>query len=147
MRVFLNDTFRTLADEFNITFSAPADDDAGYDLYATEEVTIAPGGRGSVPTGVHVEIPPGYVGLVKDRSSVASAGIHTLAGVIDAGYRGEVKLVLLNTNSVPLTVERGRKIAQMIVVAYYGEAVETVATLDDLTNTERGQGGFGSTGE
>ena len=147
MRVYLNDAFRMMADDLNIAFAAPADGDAGYDLYATETISIPPGGRGSVPTGIHIEIPPGYVGLVKDRSSVASAGIHTLAGVIDAGYRGEIKLVLLNTNTESISIERGRKIAQMLIVAYYAESVEAVATLDDLSGTKRGQGGFGSTGE
>lgn len=142
MRVYVNDVFRALG----LTFRAPNAGDAGYDLYAVESVEIAAGGRELIPTGLHVEIPAGYVGLVKDRSSMAVAGLHTMAGVIDAAYRGEVKILLLNTNSEPYRVEAGQKIAQMLIVAYYAQAVETVETLDALTSTERGAGGFGSTG-
>lgn len=143
MRVYLTEAFHALG----VSFTAPQPGDAGYDLYAVATISIAPGERGLVPTGLHVELPPGYVGIVKDRSSVAATGLHALAGVIDAGYRGEIRLLLLNTTPAPITVEAGRRIAQMLVVPYYAAGVETVEQLDDLTATDRGAGGFGSTGE
>ncbi|HRL11013.1 MAG TPA: dUTP diphosphatase [Aggregatilineales bacterium] len=142
MRVYVNETFLALG----LTLTAPRPGDAGYDLYAVETLQIVPGGRGLIPTGVHVEIPEGYVGLVKDRSSMALKGLHTMAGVVDAGYRGEIKIVLLNTTGEPVTIDAGQKVAQMIVVPVYTQALETVESLEALSATERGAGGFGSTG-
>jgi len=142
MRVYVNEAFHALG----LALRAPKDGDAGYDLYAVESVEIGAGARALIPTGIHVEIPAGYVGLVKDRSSVAVAGLHCMAGVIDAAYRGEIKILLLNTNNTPYHVIAGQKIAQMIVVPYYAQAVESVETLEALSQTERGADGFGSTG-
>jgi len=142
MRVFFSDAFRRQ----NLTFTAPRNGDAGYDLYALEAATLTAGSRMLIPTGLHVEIPEGYVGLVKDRSSMAVAGVHTMAGVIDSSYRGELKILLLNTNPADYTVKIGQKIAQLIVVPYYGHTVEVVDQLDQLTSSDRGQSGFGSTG-
>lgn len=142
MRVYVNEAFRALGLELR----APKDGDAGYDLYALDAVEIKAGERALIPTGVHVEIPMGYVGLVKDRSSMAVAGLHCMAGVIDAAYRGEIKILLLNTNAAPYQVTTGQKIAQMIVVPYYAQSIETVESLEALSQTERGAGGFGSTG-
>jgi dUTP pyrophosphatase len=142
MRVYVNETFLALG----LTLTAPRPGDAGYDLYAVETLQIVPGGRGLIPTGVHVEIPEGYVGLVKDRSSMALKGLHTMAGVVDAGYRGEIKIVLLNTTGEPVTIDARQKVAQMIVVPVYTQALETVESLEALSATERGAGGFGSTG-
>ena len=123
------------------------DDDAGYDLYAAEAVTLAPGRRASVGTGVAVAIPPGHAGLVVPRSGLAARhGISVLnaPGLIDSGYRGELRVLLLNTDpEEPFEVEPGDRIAQLVVVeAASPELVE----VDALDETARGVGGFGSTG-
>ena len=143
MRVFFTDKFRSQ----NLTFTAPRPGDAGYDLYALEAATLAPGGRALIPTGLHIEISDGYVGLIKDRSSMAVAGIHTMAGVIDSSYRGELKILLLNTNPIDYVVKTGQKIAQLIVVPYHANPIEVVDLLAHLTVSDRGQDGFGSTGQ
>ncbi len=143
MRVFRNEKLRAL----DIEFTAPRPGDAGYDRYAADSYRIAPQQRALVETGLHLEIPPGYVGLVKDRSSVASAGIHTLAGVIDSAYRGELKVLLVNLGERDYLIRSGQKIAQLLVVPVYVEAVEFVHSLEDLSASERGSGGFGSTGD
>jgi dUTP pyrophosphatase len=143
MRVYRNDKLRAL----DIEFSAPRPGDAGYDLFAIEDYRVAPGQRVLAETGLHLELPDGHVGLVKDRSSVAAAGLHTLAGVIDSAYRGELKILLVNLSAEGFDIRAGQKIAQLLVVPVYGEAVEFVDSLEDLTSTVRGAGGFGSTGE
>ena len=117
---------------------------AGADLRAALDVTLAPGARGAVATGVYVEIPPGHVGLVWPRSGLAVRhGLDTLAGVIDSDYRGEVRVVLVNHGPEALTLARGDRIAQLLV-----QRVERAVftRVDDLAESERGQGGFGSTG-
>lgn len=143
MRVYRNDKLRVL----DIEFSTPRPGDAGYDLFAIEDYRVAPGQRVLVETGLHLELPDGHVGLVKDRSSVAAAGLHTLAGVIDSAYRGELKILLVNLAAEGFDIRAGQKIAQLLIVPVYGEAVEFVDSLEDLTSTVRGAGGFGSTGE
>jgi dUTP pyrophosphatase len=123
------------------------DGDAGVDLSACESLTIAAGQRAVVGTGLAVEIPPGHAGLVVPRSGLALRhGLSTVnaPGVIDAGYRGEVRVILLNTDTEhPFTVEPGMRIAQLLVVpvAHVG-VVEVV----EVTESERGEGGFGSSG-
>jgi dUTP pyrophosphatase len=123
------------------------DGDAGYDLYALEAADLAPGARAMVRTGVAVEIPPGHAGLVLPRSGTAAR--HGIAlvnapGLIDAGYRGELKVLLLNTDRAePFAVAAGDRIAQLIVVRVETPPVEEVAA---LTATQRGEGGFGSSG-
>lgn len=117
---------------------------AGADLHASEALVIAPGDRAAVPTAIHLELPPGHVGLVWPRSGLALRhGIDTLAGVIDSDYRGEVRVVLVNHGREPFRIEVGDRIAQLLV-----QRVERVAFVADggLTSTERGSGGFGSTG-
>jgi dUTP pyrophosphatase len=117
---------------------------AGADLHSAEDVTLAPGERAAVGTGLHLEIPPGHVGLVWPRSGLAVRhGLDTLAGVIDADYRGEVRVVLVNHGQEPVHLARGDRIAQLLV-----QRVEraTFNAADELGNTGRGQGGFGSTG-
>ena len=117
---------------------------AGADLRASEAVTIAPGGRATVPTAVRLQIPPGHVGLVWPRSGLAVRhGIDTLAGVIDSDYRGEVRVVLVNHGDVHFRIERGDRIAQLLVQRVERAAFRAVASIDD---TDRGRGGFGSTG-
>jgi dUTP pyrophosphatase len=122
--------------------------DAGYDLRAREAVVIAPaGGRAAVPTGIAVAIPPGFAGLVLPRSGLAFRhGITCLnaPGLIDAGYRDEIRVILVNHDPIePFKVEAGDRIAQLVV-----QAVETVEwdEVADLGETARGRGGFGSTG-
>ncbi len=117
---------------------------AGADLRARTAVTILPGQRASVPTGLRLQIPPGYVGLVWPRSGLAVRhGIDTLAGVIDSDYRGEVKVVLVNHGEEPFVVAPGERVAQLLL-----QKVEraTFAGVPDLESTGRGSGGFGSTG-
>ncbi len=143
MRVYKNEKLQAL----DIEFTAPRDGDAGYDLYSIGEYILKPMERVLVETGLHLEIPAGYVGLVKDRSSVASAGLHTMAGVIDASYRGELKILIINLSGADYTISIGQKIAQLVVMPIYTQTVEVVETLEDLADSERGAGGFGSTGE
>ena len=119
--------------------------DAGLDLTACEEVTLAPGERAVVPTGIAVEIPPGYAGFVQPRSGLAARhgiGVVNSPGLIDSGYRGEVQVVLLNTDrDGPFTVEPGMRIAQLVVLPV--PAVRVVEA-DELATSERGARGFGS---
>jgi len=117
---------------------------AGADLRASEAVEIAPGGRAAVPTGVRLQIPPGHVGLVWPRSGLAVRhGIDTLAGVIDADYRGEVRVVLVNHGHESFRIAPGDRVAQLLVQRVERAAFTAVAEIDD---TDRGGGGFGSTG-
>jgi dUTP pyrophosphatase len=121
-----------------------SDGAAGADLYASEAVLIAPSGRAVVRTGVHLEIPRGYVGLVWPRSGLAvKQGIDTLAGVIDSDYRGEVGVVLVNHGEEAFVVRPGERIAQLLI-----QQVERAdfAPASSLSPSERGGGGFGSTG-
>ncbi len=121
--------------------------DAGLDLAACEAVTIGAGERAAVGTGLAVEIPAGHAGLVVPRSGLAlrhGISIVNAPGVIDAGYRGEVRIILLNTDrEQPFTVEPGMRIAQLLVVP---ALVVDVVEVSELTETARGEGGFGSSG-
>ena len=121
------------------------DGDAGLDLSACEGVTLAPGERAVVSTGLAVEIPDGYAGFVQPRSGLASRhgiGIVNSPGLVDSGYRGEIHVVLLNTDrSEPFTVEPGMRIAQLVVLPV--PAVRLVE-VDELQTSERGARGFGS---
>lgn len=117
---------------------------AGADLRASEALVIPPGGRAAVPTALRLEIPPGHAGLVWPRSGLAVRhGIDTLAGVIDSDYRGEVKVVLVNHGEEPLAIAVGDRVAQLLIQRVERAAFRSVA---DLADTQRGQGGFGSTG-
>jgi dUTP pyrophosphatase len=121
--------------------------DAGYDLHALEPAELGPGARASVRTGIAIEIPEGHAGLVLPRSGTAAR--HGIAlvnapGLIDSGYRGEVKVLLLNTDRTePFTIAAGDRIAQLVLVAVQTPEVEEVAA---LTASARGEGGFGSSG-
>lgn len=117
--------------------------DAGMDLYAAAARTLAPGEVFAVPTGIRMAIPSGFVGLVWDKSGLSLKGVHRLAGVVDAGYRGEVQVVLINLSSLPFEIMTGMKIAQMLIQPVQEAAIIEV---DDLDATSRGEGGFGSTG-
>lgn len=121
--------------------------DAGADLSADEEVTLPPGGRALVGTGVAIALPPGTVGLVHPRSGLAARHGITIVnapGTIDAGYRGEIKVCLLNTDlTAPFVVRRGDRIAQLVVQQVLTAHFVEVAELDA---TARGSAGHGSTG-
>jgi dUTP pyrophosphatase len=121
--------------------------DAGLDLRAAEGTKVGPGERAMVPTGVSVAIPPGHAGLVLPRSGLAARQGLTLAnapGLIDAGYRGEVIVAVVNLDrEEPVVIEAGDRIAQLVVIEV--PSVEP-AWVDELPASDRGQGGFGSTG-
>jgi len=121
--------------------------DAGLDLYASEPARLEPGARVSVGTGIAVEIPNGYAGLVLPRSGwAANHGISLVnaPGLIDAGYRGEVRVLLLNTDrDDAFEISEGDRVAQLLVVPFASlDPVEA----DSLAESDRGEGGFGSTG-
>ena len=118
--------------------------DAGMDLFSVEDMTIAPGARASVPTGIAIELPEGYVSLVWDKSGPSHKfGVKTLGGVLDSGYRGEYLIGLVNLGREPFEIQRGQKIAQLLIQRVeHPEIQET----DELSDTSRGAGGFGSTG-
>ncbi|EMQ98009.1 dUTP diphosphatase [Paeniglutamicibacter gangotriensis] len=121
--------------------------DAGADLCAREDVTLAPGQRALVPTGVALGLPLGFVGLIHPRSGLATKHGLTVVnapGTVDAGYRGELKVTLLNTDaSTPIVLKRGDRIAQLVIQKVERARFLQVQELDD---TARGAGGFGSTG-
>jgi dUTP pyrophosphatase len=120
--------------------------DAGYDLRATERVSIPQDGRRLVGTGVAVALPEGVAGLVTPRSGLAIEHGLTLLnapGLIDPNYRGEIKVILHNTSERRYTVEIGDRIAQLLLVPYWAPELEVV---EELPATERGAGGFGSSG-
>jgi dUTP pyrophosphatase len=122
-------------------------DDAGLDLYAAEPVTLAPGARAVVPTGIAVEIPERHAGLVVPRSGLAARHGITVVnapGLIDAGYRGELKVVLLNTDrDVSFEVAAGDRIAQLLITRIESPDLIEVA---ELPPSRRANGGFGSSG-
>jgi dUTP pyrophosphatase len=121
--------------------------DAGLDLHALQEVTLAPGERASLATGIAVEIEPGHAGLVLPRSGLAARhGISVVnaPGLIDSGYRGELQVLLLNNDPrVSFEVHAGDRIAQLVVIAV--DVTEPVE-VTQLSETPRGDGGFGSSG-
>ncbi len=119
--------------------------DAALDLYANVAVTLQPGEKTAVPTGIAMEIPDGYVGLIWDKSGIAiKGGLKTLGGVVDSTYRGEVLVGIINLSQEVYTFERGHKVAQMIIQKKEDVVIEEVS---ELSETARGEGGFGSTGK
>jgi dUTP pyrophosphatase len=119
---------------------------AGLDLRADEPISLAPGQRALVPTGLSLEIPPGHEGQVRPRSGLAlKHGVTCLnsPGTIDADYRGEVMVILANLGQAPVRFDRGERIAQLVVAPV---AHVTLVEVDGLGATGRGAGGFGSTG-
>ena len=119
---------------------------AGLDLLAAAAVTLPPGGRALVPTGLHVAIPEGYAGLVLPRSGLAlRAGVTVLnaPGLIDSGYRGEIGVLLINHGAAATTLGRGERIAQLVIQPV---ARVTLVEVRELDASHRGTGGFGSTG-
>ena len=119
--------------------------DGAFDLYAAETVIIKSHERVQIPTGLAIEIPDGYAGLIWDKSGLSHKhGLKTLGGVVDAGYRGEVLVGMINLGNDSYTVEAGHKVAQMLIQAREHAEFEVV---DELSDSSRGTGGFGSTGK
>lgn len=119
--------------------------DAGMDVYTPEAFSLEPGERKFVPVGFGVQIPDGYVLLAWGKSSLAAkAGIETMGGVIDSGYRGEIFIGLVNLSNVSYAFEAGDKIAQLLLQQV---ARPEIIEVQDLENSDRGDGGFGSTGK
>jgi dUTP pyrophosphatase len=121
------------------------DEDSGMDLRALESVTLLPGKAALVPTGLAIELPPGYEAQIRPRSGLALKHSITLPNspaTIDPGYRGEIRVILLNLGAEPYVVEKGDRIAQMVIARY--ERVEWVE--GNLAESARGAGGFGSSG-
>jgi len=121
---------------------------AGMDLLAavSAPVTLAPGARALIPTGIALALPPGFEAQVRARSGLAlrhGIGVLNAPGTIDADYRGEVGVILVNLGEAPFTVERGARIAQLVIARHETVAWQEVAA---LPGSARGEGGFGSTG-
>lgn len=121
--------------------------DAGVDLSAAADLTLAPGERALVPTGVAIALPDGYAAFVHPRSGLATRHGVTIVnapGTVDAGYRGEIRVTLLNTDPrQPVSVQRGDRIAQLVIQRV---AVPVFYEAESLPGSARGEGGFGSTG-
>lgn len=118
--------------------------DAGLDLCALTDVTVPSGGRAEVRTGLAFEIPDGFVGLVWDKSGLAfKQGLTTMSGVLDAGYRGELKLLIFNTTDQDYHFAAGDKVCQLLVQPIVRVEIEEA---EELLESTRGEGGFGSTG-
>lgn len=122
--------------------------DAGLDLYSAQDVKLEPGQRALVSTGIAIAIPEGYAGFVQPRSGLAAkqgVSIVNTPGLIDSGYRGEVKVILLNTDlEDSVRISRGDRIAQLVIQEVPVVALEEVGNLD---GSQRGEGGFGSSGK
>jgi dUTP pyrophosphatase len=129
---------------FEPIYATPGD--AGADLRSTKKISITPGGRELIPTGVAIALPAGYVGLVHPRSGLAlKHGVTVLnsPGTIDAGYRGEIMITLYNSSSEPFEIEVGDRIAQLLIQSVeYARFIQ----VEKLPESSRGQAGFGSTG-
>jgi dUTP pyrophosphatase len=120
--------------------------DAGFDLRTTKDIVLTPGGRASVPTGLAIAFPPGHAALVLPRSGLAAKygiGLVNAPGLIDSGYRGEIRVLLVNHGDELVELIRGERIAQLMFV---GLADPQWQEADTLPESERGAGGFGSTG-
>jgi dUTP pyrophosphatase len=133
------------ADAWLPAYAHGPEEDAGMDLRAVERVVLAPGVPQAVPTGLAIELPPGYEAQVRPRSGLALKHAITCPnspGTIDPGYRGEIRVILLNLGSEPYVVEPGDRVAQMVVARY--EAVEWEER--EVNESRRGAGGFGSSG-
>lgn len=120
------------------------DGDAAFDLRSSENIHLSASRKIIVPTGIKMAIPEGFAGLIWDRSGLAAnSSLHCLAGVVDSGYRGEIKIVLVNLSKHDMYVKKGMRIAQMIIQKVEYPILEEVEFLND---TKRNEDGFGSTG-
>jgi dUTP pyrophosphatase len=121
--------------------------DAGMDIYTIEEYTLKPGERKLFKTGISYEMEPGFVSLIWDRSGLAiNHGITTLGGVIEHTYRGELGIILLNTSDVEYHVEKGDKIANMLIQPIVTASIEELKEDDNFSESPRGKNAFGSSG-
>jgi dUTP pyrophosphatase len=118
--------------------------DAGLDLFSVMGCVLKGGEARAISTGIQVALPEGYVGLIWDKSGISLKNVHRLAGVVDSGYRGEIKVVLTNLNTEAFSIEKGMKIAQMLIQPIVRVKVVDCEVLDE---TSRGENGFGSTGK
>lgn len=119
-------------------------DSAGLDLYATEDYSIPPLGVQKIPIGLSAEIPRGYFGKIFDRSSIAVQEVIVLGGIIDSDFRGELIVMLFNMSTEDFHIKKGERIAQLICSPYIGG---TLVEANELTFTQRGENGFGSSGK
>ena len=117
--------------------------DVGMDLYSLETITIPPMGHYRLWHGFAMEFPEGFAAIIKDKSSISKAMLHTMGGVFDAGYRGEYNTHLVNLGSEPYTIEEGDKVSQLII---YPIVIADLEETDILSESARGEAGFGSTG-
>lgn len=118
--------------------------DAGFDLKALEDVSIFPFEQKEARTGIAIEVPKGYVGIVRDRAGIVQKmNVHTVAGTFDSGFRGEVSILLVNMNDKTIEIEKGMRIAQIILIPVVKAKIVEVKKLSE---TERGERSFGSTG-
>ena len=119
---------------------------AGYDLTSIENISIPPKSRSLISTGLSIQLPMYSYGRIAPRSGLSVKGLDVGAGVIDESFRGIIKVLLINNNDKDFVVNVGDRIAQLLVEPIYYPDVEHVKSLDDLSSTTRGDGGFGSTG-
>ena len=119
------------------------EDDAGLDLFTPANFTVPSHGTAAIDIGVHIEIPQGYVGLIKSKSGLYHKHDITVDGTVDAGYTGSIKVKLCNVGSFPYSFKSGDKIAQLVILPIITPSLEVVNSLE---RTARGDGGFGSTG-
>jgi dUTP pyrophosphatase len=125
------------------TYAHPGD--VGMDVYAVEDYTLNPGERRVFDVGFGMEFEQGYAAIIKDKSSLPNKhGIHTMGGVYDAGYRGEYNVQLINLGSTAVEIAEGQKIAQIVI---FPVAIATLTEVDELSDSVRGDGKFGSTGK
>lgn len=139
MKMFVKKVHRDAKIPVQKTFGS-----AGYDIYSVESLILKPGEKKNVKTGICIEIPHGFVAILKDRSSMADKKVVLSAGVIDSDYRGEISVILNNHSESNFTIETGDRIAQMLILKH---EVRSFVEVDELTDTKRGSGGFGSTGK
>lgn len=120
------------------------DSDAGFDVKAIENVSLFPLEQKTVGTGIAIEVPEGYVGIVRDRAGIVQKmNVHTVAGTFDSGFRGELSIMLVNMNDKTVEIEKGMRIAQIILIPIVKAKIVEVKKLSE---TERGERSFGSTG-
>ncbi len=118
--------------------------DAAFDLRSAVDIVLPPMHKEIIPTGLKIAVPEGYAGLIWDRSGMAAKhSLTTMAGVLDSGYRGEIKIVMINLGKEAVQITKGMRVAQMLVQPVLNMEIEEV---EELEETERGDGGFGSTG-
>lgn len=118
--------------------------DVGMDVYSMETVTVNPGEHYRFYHGFAMEFPIGYAAIIKDKGSISNAGLHTMGGVYDAGFRGEYNTHIVNLGDKPYVVEAGDKIAQIVI---YPVEIAELEETDSLSESARGEGKFGSTGK